>query len=303
MAINQFTTAVSLADYRLNHALDLLLINVGNRCFGLPLAEVRYVSSLPPGFAGYGPETERHFIFQDNPVPFVSLWNQLDLKSEYVEYEEIQVLLPARRQDHLDWMGALEDAIRNGTTFSKARNPRECAFGKWYYNYRPQNMGLSLMMHNFEKPHTQIHHLADKLLSLVEKGQVNDALRIFQESKNTTLAELLNLFDLTQKLISDLQRRIAVIVVDGDNYCALGADGVRDIVAVPAEQIKPDLRRSSQATSALAILEDQTVAPLINWRTLFAEGENKISYGLNRGIHRSHASHWNASDTFLHRQS
>lgn len=273
MALNQFTPSTSLTENRLSRALDLLLINLGNRSFGLPLSEVRHICSMPPSFAGYGPETEKHFVFQDNPMPYVSLWNLMGLESEYLEYEEMQVLLPQRRQDHLDWMDALEDTIRNGTAFAKARNPRECVFGKWYYNYRPQNQGLSLMLRNFETPHAQIHRLADKLLGLVEAGQTGDALQIFQESKNTALAELLNLFDLSQKLVSNLQRRIAVIMVDGDDYCALGADGVREIAAVSAEQIKPSLSTGTQATPALIVLDNQTVAPLINWRAFYSERE------------------------------
>lgn len=273
MIIDQFTTPVASVGSQLNRALDLVLINLGNRCFGLPLSEVRQICLMPPSFGGYGPETEKHFVFQDSPLPYVSLWNQLGLKSEYVEYEELQVLLPQRRQDHIDWMRALEEAIRNGTAFSKARNPRECAFGKWYYNYTAQDKGLSLMLRNFEKPHAQIHRLADTLLGLVETGHTGDALRIFHESKDTTLAELLNLFDLAQKLVSSLQRRIAVIMADGDDYCALGADGVREIVAVPTEQIKPGLSMGTPATSDMVILDNHTVAPLINWRTFTLGGE------------------------------
>ena len=270
MHINQFTAPISPAGNRLSCALDLLLINLGSQCFGLPLSEVRHVCTMPPSFAAYGPETKQHFVFQDNPLPYVSLWNLLDLKSEYAEYEEILNLLPKRRQDHLDWMDALENAIRNGTAFSKARNPRECAFGKWYYAYQAKTPRLSLMLRHFEKPHMEIHRLADKLLGLAETGQAGHALLAFEKSKNTTLAELLELFDSTQELVEELQRRIAVIVADGDDACALGADSVRAIVAVPPERIKPGLGMGAQATPALIVLDDHTLAPLINWRTFLS---------------------------------
>ncbi|TAN68960.1 MAG: hypothetical protein EPN17_08325 [Methylobacter sp.] len=251
--------------------LDVLLIKLGGRCFGLPLSKVRHICGISPNFASYGAKVEDHFVFQGKPLPYISLWNLMGLKSEYAEYEEMQAMLVQRRQDHIDWISALEDAIRNNTTFSKARSPRECAFGKWYYSYNTGNRRLLSVMRYFERPHTEIHQLADRLLGLVETGQNSDALHTILESKNTTLAELLKLFDSTQELLTDLQRRVVIIAVDGDDGCALGADGVRGIVTVPVERIKQGRGAGVQVMSALIILDDQTIVPLINWRTFFAD--------------------------------
>lgn len=265
----QFTNSNGFGFSRINSALDFLIIRLGGRCFGLPLSEVRHVCSMPSSFGGYGPETAKHFVFLGDPLPYASLWNWLGLESEYFEYEGMLASLPKRRQEHLDWMNALEDAIRNGTAFTKARNPRECAFGKWYYGYQPKERRLSIMMRQFEKPHADIHRLADRLLGLVEDGQAAKATQMFLEAKETTFAELLKLFDSALKLVTALQRRTAVIVVDGDDMHVLGADGVRDIITVPAERIKPS-PGGLPATSALILLDDQNVVPLINWRLLFA---------------------------------
>lgn len=273
MTSMKFIDPIGPTTSQLSDALDILLITLGRRCFGLPLLKVRQIYPMPPDFPCYDASMENHFVFQGNPLPYISLWNLLDLKSEYAEYEEIQAMLMLRRQDHLDWMDALQEAILYNTPFSKARNPRECAFGKWYYGYHTSDLQLSLLMRHFEQPHNEIHRLADKLLGLVETGQVNDALRAFHESKNTTLAELLELFDSTQELVVKLQRRIVIIVVDGDDACALGADSVRDIVVVPAERIKPSTAIGTPATSALIVLDDQTVVPLIDWHTFFADRE------------------------------
>jgi hypothetical protein len=269
----QSTVPIGFVAGPLANNLDVLLIKLGGRCFGLPLSNVSHICAISPNFAAYGAKVEDHFVFQGKPLPYVSLWNLMELKSEYAEYEEMQAMLPQRRQDHIDWISALEDAIRNNTTFSKARDPHECAFGKWYYSYNAKNQRLSLVMRYFERPHAEIHQLADRLLGLVETGQNSDALHAIQESKNTTLAELLKLFDSTQELVSALQRRIVIIAADGDDACALGADGVHGIVAVPVEQIKQSERIGAQGMSALIVLEDQTIVPLINWRTFFADRE------------------------------
>jgi hypothetical protein len=50
-------------------------------------------------------------------------------------------------------------------------------------------------------------------------------------------------------------------------------DGVQDIVAIPAERIKPSVKAGVHATSAPIIQEDQSVVPLLNWR-IFLAGHN-----------------------------
>lgn len=250
--------------------LEVLLFKLGARSLAVPLAHVLYVAKMPADFASRGGDVGHHFVFEGSPLTYVSLWDVLGQKSAYAEYEEMQTLLPQRKQDHLDWMAALEDSIRTGTPFSKARSPRECAFGKWFYGYRARDRRLSLLLAQFEHPHATIHALADRLLGVSEAGHVEDALHSFEEAENTTLAKLMELFVSAQELVVELQRRIALIVSDGETTCALGADSVLDIVTVPPERIKENSGRSSwtesRATSALLILEDSNVVPLLDWR-------------------------------------
>lgn len=248
--------------------LDVLLIRLGDRSFGVPLTHVRYVAPMPADFVGHGPKAADHFVFEGSPLTYIPLWDRLGHDSCYAEYEEMQAMLPQRRQDHLDWMGALEDSIRGNTSFAKARNPHECAFGKWFYGYHSKDRRLALLLGQFEHPHAVIHGLADRLLALVEQGRGGEALREFEEAHNTTLAKLMQLFEAAQHLVIELQRRIAIIVSDGDSTCALGADGIRDIVSVPAEQVKSGKAGgiAAKSTSALIVLDDRNVVPLLNWR-------------------------------------
>jgi chemotaxis signal transduction protein len=248
--------------------LDVLLIRLGDRSFGVPLAHVRYVAPMPADFVSRGAKAADHFVFEGSPLTYVPLWDRLGQDSSYAEYEEMQAMLPQRRQDHLDWMAALEDSIRGGTSFAKARNPHECAFGKWFYAYHSRDRRLALLLSQFEHPHAVIHGLADSLLGLVEQGQGGEALRQFEDARSTTLAKLMQLFDAAQHLVIELQRRIAIIVSDGESTLALGADGIRDIVSVPAEQVKSGKAGgiAAKSTSALIVLDDRNVVPLLNWQ-------------------------------------
>lgn len=273
------TAAASSADTRVAalHTEDFqaLLFKLGTRTFAVPLADVRYVSPMPADFAASGENAADHFVFEGSPLSYVSLWDRLQLGSQYAEYSDMQAMLPQRRQDHLDWMAALEDSLRSGVPFAKARDPRQCAFGKWYYAHSSQDRRLNLLLGQFDQPHATIHALADRLLALVEDGRGGEALHAFEEARNTTLATLMRLFDTAQELVVELQRRIAVIVSDDDATCALGADGVRDIVNVPPGGLKPangaGSRLGSAATAGLIVLDDRSVIPLLNWRMFCAD--------------------------------
>lgn len=249
--------------------LEMLLIRLGDRAFGLPLAQVRYVAPLPPDFASRGAKAADHFVFEGEPLAYRPLWDRLGVESAYVEYEELQAMLPQRRQDHLDWMAALEDALRGGASFSKARNPRDCAFGKWFYAYRAKDRRLGLLLGRFEQPHALIHGLADRLLGLAEQGRSGEALRLYEEAQDTTLAKLMQLFDAAQQLVVELQRRVAIILAEGDAVCALGVDGIRDIVTVPADKLKSGTvgGLAARHVAALAVLDERNVVPLLDWRS------------------------------------
>lgn len=256
---------------------DLLLLRVGGQTFGLPLRKVLHIVPLPADFIAESVVPER-FVFRQMPLSFVSLWGCFGKVSEHAEFGEILTMLPQRRQDHIDWLTALEASICSGVPFVKARNPRECAFGKWYYGYRPRNQGLSLLLAQFEAPHAAIHGLANDLLALSEAGRRADALRALEEARHTSLAVMLRLFDLVQERVTCLKRRVAVIIGEGEPFCALGADGVRDIVQVPRYQVVrgsgavASARSQDAGVSGLVVLDDQTVVPLLDCHALCPGG-------------------------------
>lgn len=256
--------------------LQIFLFRLGPSSFGVSLSHVQSVAPMPIGFAAYGAGTEGHFVFQDSPLIYVSLWDELGLKSRYTECDELLSMLPQRMKDHLSWMEALEDSIRSGTAFTKARDPHECAFGKWYYSYKSNDPRLSLLLREFEKPHATIHALADKLLGLVEAGKVQEAKREFSSAKETTLPVLLKLFDDTQRRLLEMQKRIVIVLSDSNDAWAFGADDALGIVGVPHERVTQFASRpiglKSNAVSAVVTLTDHTVVPLLDWSKFCAGG-------------------------------
>jgi hypothetical protein len=249
-------------------AFEALIVHVGHRGFALPLADVEHIVPLSPDFVHCGDQAERYLAFQGSPLNFVSSWNLVGEDTCYHEFAELAAMLPQRRQEHIDWMSALEDSIRSGYPFSKARSPHECAFGIWYYSYRPVDRQLALLLRNFEQPHAFIHGLADQLLALSEAAGKGEALARFQEATDTTLKNLLGLFDRTMDVLFSLQRRIAIILRREDVRYALGADRVSDIVTIPAERVTSNIHRANGAdeSECLLTLDNGKICPVMEWQ-------------------------------------
>lgn len=221
--------------------IPLVIFQVGKKFLALPLEQVEHILSLgnDQGDEG-GISTEAGVIlFQGEAIPWCPLWAPLAEPSLYREFDDLVQSLPQRRQDHIDWMAALEQSLNHDTPFTKARSPYECAFGKWFYGFKSMDRRLSLLLSQFEAPHARIHGLADKLLNLKDNGEGEKALGYFQEEKNTTLAQLLELFDTVQVMLPTLKRPVALILNDRGVRTALGVDRVLDIRAVPATEVRP----------------------------------------------------------------
>jgi len=230
-----------MGTFQMSDDLQLVIFQVGNKCLALPLTEVEHILSLS-GEHGEEQSISKEggvILFQEEAIPWRPLWEPLAEPSLYQQFEELASILPQRRQDHIDWMAALEQSLVHGQPFTKARSPYECAFGKWFYAFKSDDRRLTLLLSQFESPHARIHGLADRLLGMVADGNGQEALRLYREEQASTLAHLLALFDEVIALVPSLKRPVALILNDQGQRTALGVDRVLDIRAVPPQHLHP----------------------------------------------------------------
>ena len=156
-----------------------------------------------------------------------------------VEREELVVTLNQREQDHIDWIEALQKSVKEGVEFRKATNPKACAFGKWYYSYKAPDSNIERILLSFEEPHNEIHSLAQTVLAIAGQGQQQEALRLIESAKHTTLNKLIRLFgDLRANLIGDI-REIGIICYGKSGApFALSADSVDNIRDFTREKLQ-----------------------------------------------------------------
>ncbi len=163
-----------------------------------------------------------------NPAAVYNFAEMLSIPSTREIKSELVALLDAREQDHVDWVNALEKSLKEGLPFDQARDPHMCTFGKWYDKFETRDEALTDIMTRFDKPHKQIHALADELLDLKDNDQLNVALEKLNTARMTTLNYLRKHFTHARDQIEDSLHTVVINITN---------DGVKPVVALLIDEI------------------------------------------------------------------
>lgn len=217
--------------------------------------------------------------FQGNAVPVLDFANMLGFDSGVENSNELIQLLYDKEKDHIDWIEALEDSLVNGTPFVKAKDPHKCAFGQWYDHFKTRDETLMEVLCEFDKPHKQIHALADKLLDMKKDNQLDHALKLLSYERNITLKRLLKRFEQARTHLKESTRQVLLYVTeDGITpTVALRIDDINDVIDFKPEQFKVMDRINSILTDEASELVVAYLKQAENADCLLVEASNLVN--------------------------
>ena len=170
-------------------------------------------------------------------LPLVDLRLRLGLSSALEEVEAMIAMLVAREQDHVHWLQELLAAVNDGRPFTLARDPTQCAFGKWYYGYHSKDIGFASVMRRLELPHHRIHTLADAVLKCAEQGEHDQARAMIQHAEQGDLRAVVNLFEEARTAYRESQKEVAIVLTDGRKHLSLAVDRVASVEPLAEDTI------------------------------------------------------------------
>jgi chemotaxis signal transduction protein len=194
----------------------------------LPLAQVKRIVIVPevlpmprmPAFA-------RGVISMGGRViPLLDLGKLLNEPAYHDDMESLISLLHEREEDHKKWLAELEQSLIERRPFRLSRDPRHCAFGKWYDSFKTNDKKLQAVLKKFKAPHIRIHAIADEALAIAKGGDYEGALALIERTRDFELHTLIDMFDITRLIIRDRHRRLAVILEHKGDQLALSIDAV-----------------------------------------------------------------------------
>lgn len=199
--------------------------------------EMENIQSLPSEAKGLVGMVE----FQNTAVPVLDFANLLGFTSSIENNKELIDLLNEGEQDHINWVASLEDSLVNDVPFTKAKDPHKCAFGQWYDTFKTRDDTLMEVLAEFDKPHKQIHDLADKLLDMKKDNKVDQAVKILNYERNVTLKRVLKRFEQARIHLTESSRQVLLYITENGTSptVALRIDDINDVVDFKTEQFKP----------------------------------------------------------------
>lgn len=181
-------------------------------------------------------------------LPLVDLRILLGLPSLQQEIADLVRTLAARRQDHVNWLTKLKDAVSSNSEVTVQTDPHKCNFGIWYDRYESSSATFTTYLKRFDKPHQAIHRIAIEAKELMTRGRMDAARALVHETENTVLQGLLALFDGFEARLRRHTHEYAVVLRREGQAFALVVDNlvVFDIFAETAREL-PLSARSGQA--------------------------------------------------------
>ena len=177
------------------------------------------------------------FKHRNEVVQMLDLRITFGLKSISDECREFEEMIDARKQDHINWVKELEHFIEEGGSFRLAKDPHQCALGKWYDSFKTDNLTITTHLRKIEEPHAKLHMAADEA-ERCKKDCKNCSkeeclFNILKQVKNESMPTILNLLDQTKDLFRSTIYKEMVLILDGIKWGIV----VDEIVAV--EELDP----------------------------------------------------------------
>lgn len=226
-----------------HNTLAVITFSTTQASFAIPLEQVLYIEKdVKRNIQLNELDQFNHEVitFQNKTVELHDFNRLIGTESHEATMTALVTQLNEMEQQHIDWLNALEDSIKQRTPFTKATDPSKCAFGQWYARFDTNNEELKEVLTRFDQPHRQIHSLAQELLGLAH-GNQNSALEILERHRSTTLAELIGLFQLAkERALSSIRPIILFVEHNVGRISALRLDNINDIVNYDRKNFSPD---------------------------------------------------------------
>lgn len=166
--------------------------------------------------------------FRGNSIPLVDVRKVLNLKARAEDIKDFEALMDARRQDHINWLNALESTVEKNSEFTLTTDPHKCAFGKWYDSYKPANSNLMFAsaFARFDFPHKRIHAIADACRAFMENKEPQKAMDLIQHTRDKDLKQMLHSFETIKTAYRESARDIVVVFGDTNRKLAMAVDQI-----------------------------------------------------------------------------
>lgn len=182
------------------------------------------------------------FPYRGGSVTMFNLRTALKQTSLEDDFNAFSDMVDARKNDHIRWVNALNDAIQTGQPFALATDPHQCALGKWYDAFHSDSAELTSHLAKLVEPHKKLHESARMLKERKlpcgdadPNGQDAQIEQIYQKAHDEYMPHILKVLDDAKMIFRDREFNEMVLVLSGNTSLGLVVDEVLAVGAVAEE--------------------------------------------------------------------
>lgn len=240
-------------------------VNSGEIATILRLPEYQPLPAAPDYMTGI-------FLYRDDVIQLLDLRTVFGLPTQTREYDDFAAMLDQRKQDHVNWVTALEHSIQTNEPFTLATDPHQCAFGRWYDSYTAESESVRGHLARIDDPHQRLHHAAEEAAAC--KQECDQCKRevclkeVLRRTKEQYMPLILQLLDEAKGIFREQVFREMVLVLNDGSRLGLVVDKV-----ISVEHLDPmsgeaagegglasvryltDIRKSPKISSAILELD------------------------------------------------
>lgn len=209
-----------------------VLVDVAGLVYAIPcnhvlsLEQLTKVTPMPASPA----EVRGVVNFRGRIIELIDMRVIFNAKSIDADVKEFFKTMDSMKEAHLNWIHTLEDCILNNKEFTLTTDPHQCAFGKWYDNYKTNDSVLKFELAKFDKPHKAIHQIGINAVEIQKRGDTKEAINLINQTKDTDLLQMMELFGNIKDAYANSRREILVVLGETEqNAISISVD---EIVAI-----------------------------------------------------------------------
>lgn len=196
---------------------------------------------------------------------FVTIFDMrtaLGMRSLADEFDVFAAMLDKRKEEHIQWVEALETSIRTGEAFKLSHDPHACAFGRWYDNFKSDEYMINAHLKKIDEPHQRLHRLADEMDACrgiadpVERERRLEAL--LQQAGGVLMPAIVRLLDETKEVFRDSMLHEMTLVLS-DARLGLVVDEVMMVEQLLPARQEDKLSEANRSSYLAGIRRSRTV--------------------------------------------
>lgn len=180
------------------------------------------------------------FRFREKVIPILSLRSLFGMSSIEEEIQKMNQMLDNRKQDHVTWVKELDHCSRCGDLFTLAKDSHQCALGRWYDNYKPENNTIKMHLQKMEEPHRKLHMAASELEECLEEEKKE---KIIKKVSKEYMPQVLAVLEGAKAIFRENMHNLLIVIENGEDAVALAVDEVLAVEELQDVAAKEDVEK------------------------------------------------------------